>query len=156
MRLPWEELAPHLAPFLAEVGLAGADRERLTRVLELYRVRARTLRELALVLPPYFASALTYDPTACAKFKADAELPGRLESLKQWWGALEGWDAAALDQALRQEAERQGVKPAVLIHPVRMALTNATGGPSLFDLVAVTGREATLNHLEQFIAFLRA
>ena len=92
---------------------------------------------------------------ACAKFLADAELPGRLETLKQWWGALEGWDAAALDQALRQEAERQGVKPAVLIHPVRMALTNATGGPSLFDLVAVTGREAALRHLEQFVAFLR-
>ncbi len=156
MRLPWEELLPHLGPFLAAVGLAGADRERLTQVLELYRVRARTLRELAEPLPPYFASALTYDPAACAKFKADTELPGRLESLKQWWGALEGWDAPALDQALRQEAERQGVKPAVLIHPVRMALTNATGGPSLFELVAVTGREATLTHLHQFIAFLRA
>lgn len=157
IKAPLAELLAQLQPFLDEVGLGTVDRERLGRVVELYRVRARTLRELAAPLPPYFADELTYEPEACAKFKADTELPGRLEGLlSQWWGALEGWAAPELEVALRQEAERQGVKPAALIHPVRMALTAATGGPSLFDLVAVTGREATRRHLDRFVAFLRS
>ena len=156
MKAPVGDLLAELQPFLAEVGLAEVDRARLAAVVELYRVRARTLREMVAPLPPYFAEELTYDPAACTKFKADAELPGRLEALTAAWSALPDWTAGALDAALRTEAERQGVKPAVLIHPVRMALTNATGGPSLFDLVAVTGREPALRHLMRFAAFLRS
>ncbi len=152
---PLAELLTQLQPFLEELGLGAVDRERLGQVVELYRVRARTLRELAQPLPPYFATELTYDVEACAKFKADAELPARLEALSEEWAALPEWTAAALDATLRSEAERLGVKPAVLIHPVRMALTTATGGPSLFDLVAVTGREATARHLKRFVEFLR-
>ncbi len=155
MSQPWRELMPHLEPFLEEVGLAGVDRERLTQVLELYRVRGRTLRELVEPLPPYFAAALAYDREACAKWLADPALPARLEGLADRWAVLESFDAPSLDGALRAETERLGVKAAVLIHPVRMALTTATGGPSLFDLVAVTGREATARHLAQFVTFLR-
>ena len=56
--LPLADLLPHLEPFLAEAGLTGAEPERLAAALELHRTRARTLRDLASLVVPYFREAL--------------------------------------------------------------------------------------------------
>ncbi len=44
----------------------------------------------------------------------------------------------------------------MLIHPTRMALSGAAGGPPLFDLVEAMGREDTARHFARFGEFLRA
>ena len=61
----------------------------------------------------------------------------------------------ALEAGLRSLAEEKGLKAGVLIHPVRMALSAATAGPPLFDLVEAMGRELTERRMGAFIAFLR-
>ena len=43
----------------------------------------------------------------------------------------------------------------MLIHPTRMALSAASAGPPLFDLIEVMGREATDLRLGRFLAFLK-
>ena len=156
MTLPFAELGPHLEPFLVEQGLTALDAERLVAVVELYRPRARTLRELADGVVPYFTNAVAYDAEACAKFLAEPELPARLERLRQRFASLDRFDAESLEAALRALADELGVKAAALIHPTRMALTAATGGPSLFHLVEVLGRDATAVRLEAFAAFVEA
>ncbi len=153
-KLAFSELRPHLEPFLAEVGAAAVDAGRLERIVDLHRPRAKTLREMAEAVPAYFAPAHAYDPEACAKFLADPELPARLTALAARLEALPSFDALSLEPALRQLAEELGVKAAVLIHPTRMALTAATGGPGIFDVIAVVGREATRRHLDAFVRFL--
>jgi glutamyl-tRNA synthetase len=149
-------LLPYLERFLPAAGLSGVDPERLKSALELYRPRAKTLKEMAELVVPYFRDRLHYEPEACAKFLKDADLPANLGALRDRWAALESFDKEALEAALRAEAEAKGLKAGGLIHPVRMALTAATGGPSLFDLVEVMGRESSLRHLDQFLEFLRA
>jgi glutamyl-tRNA synthetase len=68
---------------------------------------------------------------------------------------MELFEKGGLDTELRSLADERGIKAGVLIHPTRMALTAAAAGPSLFDLVEVMGRDATVRHLGHFIAFLR-
>ncbi|MCB1055569.1 MAG: glutamate--tRNA ligase [Acidobacteria bacterium] len=157
--LPLEELLPHLEPFLEEVGLGGlegASRERLAVVADLLRTRAHTLRELAAFAVAYFKERVAYDPEECAKFLGQDDLPAQLERLAARFGALEAFEVEGLERELRALAEEVGVKAGVLIHPTRMALTGSKAGPSLFDVVAVMGREATLRHLTNFAAFLRS
>ena len=155
-RLSPQELMPHLQPFLEPVGLADADPERLAAVVELYRTRARTLKEIAELLVPYFQESLEYDAAACAKFFKDGELPALLEDLRDRYTALPGFTKDALEAELRALAEERGVKAGVLIHPVRMALSGAAGGPPLFDLVELMGRESTERKMTEFVGFLRA
>ena len=151
---PLAEIASHLEPFLAEVGLESADPARLAVALELHRTRARTLKELAAMVVPYFRDQLEYDLAASAKFVEDAQLPERLEALRYRFMALPSFDKAALEAELRAVADELGVKAAGLIHPTRMALTATTGGPPVFDLVEVMGRDATQRHLGNFARFL--
>ena len=155
-RLSLDELWPHLEPFIEQAGLKDADHGRLMAALELHRLRARTLKELAEQVVPYFQDELAYDPAACAKFLKDAELPAHLEALQERYGALPEFTKEALEAELRSLAGERGLKPAALIHPTRMALSAATGGPPLFDLVEMVGRDATGRRLGRFIAFLRS
>jgi glutamyl-tRNA synthetase len=153
--LDYEALRPHLEPFLAAAGLGDADPARLAAVVNLHRSRTRTLKDLVELILPYFKDELTYDPETSAKFLKDPDLPSHLEALRDRYAALPSFDKDTLDAALRALAEERGLKPAVLIHPTRMGLTAAPQGPPLFDLVETMGRDASLRHLDHFLAFLR-
>jgi len=152
--LDFEALRPHLEPFLEQVGLKSVDPARLAAAVNLHRTRARTLKDLAELVVPYFQD-VAYDPEASAKFLKDPDLPAHLEALRDRYAALPGFDKDSLDAALRALAEERGIKAGALIHPTRMALSAAAQGPPLFDLVEAMGRDASLRHLDRFLAFLR-
>jgi glutamyl-tRNA synthetase len=155
-RLSLQELWPHLEAFVEQAGLKDADRGRLMAALELHRTRARTLKELAEQVLPYFQDELVYDPAACAKFLKDASLPEHLEALRERYRALPEFTKEALEAGLRALVEERGIKAGVLIHPTRMALSAISTGPPLFDLIEVTGREAADRRMGHFLAFLRS
>jgi len=150
-----QELMPHLEPFLEQAGLSDADPEKLATVLELHRIRSRTLKELVEQVLPYFRELPAYDAAASAKFLKDAELPALLDTLRERYAALPEFTKEALEAGLRSLAEEKGVKAGVLIHPVRMALSATTAGPPLFDLVETMGPEGTERRLGSFVAWLR-
>jgi glutamyl-tRNA synthetase len=150
-----DDLRPYLAPFLEQVGLSQADSARLAAAIELQRTRSRTLKELAESLVPYFQERIEYTAEASAKFLKDPALPDHLQALRDRYAAQPSFAKDALEVDLRTTAEERGVKAGVLIHPTRMALSGATAGPPLFDLIEVTGREATLKRMDAYIAFLR-
>jgi glutamyl-tRNA synthetase len=154
-RLDFEALRPHLEPFLAAAGLADADPARLVAAVNLHRSRAHTLKELPELIAPYFQDELAYDPEANAKFLQDKDLPEILTALRERFAALPSFDKEAVEAALRTLATERGVKAGALIHPTRMALSAAAQGPPLFDLVEAMGREASLRHLDHFLAFLK-
>jgi glutamyl-tRNA synthetase len=154
-KLPVPELACMTAPF-AEA--AGLTREQIASPLlmtavALQQPRARTLRELAEQLRPYFGDQLAYDPEASRKYLQTPALPALLGELGERWAAGE-WSKERLEAALRELAGERGVKAAALIHPVRMALSASTTGPPLFDLVAALGRETGGRRLARYLAWL--
>ena len=144
-RLTTEELLP--APgALPGAGRARGRRPRTPagRALELHRTRARTLKELAEQVVPYFRDELTYDAGGLRQVPegpGPAGAPGgparplrrpaRSSPRRRWRPSCAPWPKSA------------GSRPGVLIHPTRMALSAAAGGPPLFDLVEVMGREAS-------------
>jgi glutamyl-tRNA synthetase len=151
-----EDLMPHLAPFLAEVGLAAPEApERLAAAIELHRGRVRTLKELAAVVAPYFRERIDYQPEALAKFMGDLALADHLIALRDRYAAVDGFTKDVLEAQLRAVASERGVKAGVLIHPTRTAISGANVGPPLFDLVELMGRDATVRHLDRLAAYLR-
>jgi glutamyl-tRNA synthetase len=160
--LPLEEVIRHLAPFLPgggvaidPDGLSAPERARFEAAVDLHRRRAHHLRELAQALAPYFQERLEYDPDLAGRFREEPELPALLEALRERYRAVEPFSVEALETELRSLADERGVKAAVLIHPLRMALSGQKAGPPVFDLVHAMGRAATDRHLGHFIAWLR-
>lgn len=99
----------------------------------------------------YFTDQFEYDPEAAAKLFVP-ENKHRLAKLRDALAKTNPFDAATLESTLKSVAAELGVKPAVLVHPTRLACTGKTAGPSLYHLLEVLGRENVLARLDRAIA----
>lgn len=149
-------IVEHLGPFLAEVGLESAPEERLRELIEVHRLRAKTLRELAEQLVHYFQDGVDYDDELTTKFRKQPELPALLEELADGFAALQDFTVEATEQVLRDLATRREVKAGFLIHPTRIALTGSKTGPGVFDVVVAVGQDKGKRRMADFVEYLQA
>lgn len=152
--LPLDEVMHHLQPFLAAAGLADQDATKLRTVVDMHRIRAKTLKELVAMIGHFFQDSVTYAWEDCAKLLEQAGLVDLLTGMAERYAALEDFSIAGTDAALRQLAKDRGVKAGALIHPTRYALSASHAGPPLFDLVAALGRDVVVARLRAFLEFL--
>jgi glutamyl-tRNA synthetase len=61
--------------------------------------------------------------------------------------AVEHWDAATIEQALRELVEELGQKPRQAFQPIRLAVTGSKVSPGLFESLELLGRERSLARL---------
>jgi glutamyl-tRNA synthetase len=121
-----------------------------TRV-DLMRTRATTLVELVQMLEPYYSEDFPYDTKALEKARKESGLKLRLDEFTSDLESLPDWEIAALEAELRNFTEQKGIKAAVLIHPIRLAISGKPSGPGLFDLLHSMGREKTIRSLRRFL-----
>lgn len=99
----------------------------------------------------YFTDQFEYEPEAAAKLLVPENKP-RLAKLRDAFAKADPFDAPNLESTLKSVAAELGVKPAVLVHPTRLACTGKTAGPSLYHLLEVLGQERVLARLDRAIA----
>ena len=66
--------------------------------------------------------------------------------------AVEPWDAAAIEEALRALADERGLKPRDAFAPIRLAVTGSKVSPGLFESIELLGREESLARLGAAVA----
>jgi len=160
-RLPLQELLPYVEEELKRAGLwrdawSGAEREWLTRVVDLLRPRTRLLRDFSTWARAFFADDFGYDPAARKKFWKDERLPALMEKLAARLGTVEEWTHDNCERALRGLAESEGVKAALLINATRVALVGQAVAPPLFDTMVVLGKSRAVRRLEHALPSILA
>jgi glutamyl-tRNA synthetase len=150
MRMAAEQIYPHLVPFLGDT---PRPVEELRTIIDLHKMRVRTLRELAEQMAIYFVDddAIVYDADAAKKHIKGDDLAARLSALHAVLTTTEPFDVTTSEAALRRVAESEGVSAAKLIHPLRLALTGKGASPPIFDVAVVLGKERTLTRLQRLI-----
>ena len=152
--VPLERMMEALPPYIEDKSWLD-DPEFLKRV-DLMRTRALSLVDLAQILVPFYTENFPYDPAGLEKIKKDPSVPALIQDFIPVLSGIETWDKHAIEEQLRSFLEPRGVKGAVLIHPIRLALTGKTVGPSLFDVVELMGKEKTIARLKRFVQTLTA
>jgi glutamyl-tRNA synthetase len=157
-RMPMDQLEPIITPQIVAAGYATPQvlLQRMPwylRLLELLRVRSRTLDELVQQAAPYFRDAVEYDPAAVAKHWKDGARD-LVTAVRERLAATE-WDAVSLEHALRELAQSRGVGAGALFQPLRVALTGSSASPGIFDVLVLLGREASLQRIDHALATLR-
>jgi glutamyl-tRNA synthetase len=61
--------------------------------------------------------------------------------------AVDPWDAAGIEEALRAFAEAEGLKPREAFAPIRLAVTGSKVSPGLFESLELLGRDESLARL---------
>ncbi|MDR1395417.1 MAG: glutamate--tRNA ligase, partial [Deltaproteobacteria bacterium] len=148
-----KDLGPMVWPYLAAKNLENPGGEEfLTKVMATVRERGKTLAELAEKAEFYFADLPALDPAEAEKLLTPE---GRL-SLAELYQAVAGLPELTHDnfeQMIQKMAEHKGVKLGILAQPLRLALTGKTASPSLYDIIAILGREKALRRIQAALDF---
>jgi len=130
--LPLDEYANRLVTYLREQGYDW-DEELVRRAAPLVQEKIATLREF-----PAFAGFLFARPEATAV--DGAVLPAAADALE----AVEPFESDRIEAALRELAERLGLKPRDAFQPIRLAVTGSSVSPGLFESLELLGKEESL------------
>ncbi|HMO51018.1 MAG TPA: glutamate--tRNA ligase family protein [Kiritimatiellia bacterium] len=130
----------------------ATDDAYLEHVIALMKPRVKVWADIA-GAAYFFRETFPIDHDALRKRLEPAGTRERVAALRDRFAALASFDAAALEAELRALAEAAGLKPADLIHPVRLAVSGQAGGPSLFHLLEVLGRDVVLRRLDRLGGF---
>jgi glutamyl-tRNA synthetase len=163
-RLPVEELASRLLPYLERVGVLPAEPSlgqlaRLAKVTELIQTRMALLTEAAALVGPFYVGddevGVADDARAQLKGDAGAVLAAAVEALTDVddsrggvLGDETGWNAGAIEAALRSAiVEGMGIKPKFAFGPLRTAVSGQRISPPLFESMEILGKASTLARL---------
>jgi glutamyl-tRNA synthetase len=156
-----EELTPLVSERMIAHGFAdGATLRRrwdwLVRLVELLKIRARTVDELARQAEPFLHERVFYDPDAVEKhWKERGIVRGRLRDMRARFAAADAWEPSVLEEVLRGLATELGVGAGKLIHPLRVALIGTASGPGIFEVAVLLGRDAVLSRLDSALESLQ-
>jgi nondiscriminating glutamyl-tRNA synthetase len=156
-----ERLLDLALPFLTKENLvteatAKEKREWLLKYISLFKPRAKTLKEFADQGRYFFTFDYQYEEKAVSKHFSSVETAERLTAYADRLSALDSYQKQEIEQALRGLADEMGIKPAALIHPVRLATSGTSTGPPLFDMLELLGRDKVVKRIKKASDFILA
>ncbi|HUQ83061.1 MAG TPA: glutamate--tRNA ligase [Gemmatimonadaceae bacterium] len=159
--LPLAEVEPLITPAMVGAGYASTEwfatnHDWYAKLLDLLRVRARTVDEVVRQAAPYFGESVTLDPDAVAKQWNDAATVDVLAGARDALASVSDWSAEPLEDALRSVAEARGIGAGKLFQPLRVALTGSAVSPGIFDVLTLLGRDRSLARIDAGLRTLRA
>jgi glutamyl-tRNA synthetase len=144
-----------------ESGMEAGDAHRtaiaIPFLVDLLKVRARTVEDLLNQAEPYFLDEVDYDPKAVKKqWSKDPEgTADRLARLQERLAEVP-WDQESLEEVSRGLAEEMEIGAGKLFQPLRLALTGSSASPGIFDVLVLLGRERSLERVERAVNILRS
>lgn len=160
-RLAPDELSARVEPWLRGAGVwndeySGTRRTWFHKMLALLLPRVTRLPDFVEHGRPFLDEAIEYDPDAVPKHLSAPDLRGHVAALRDALKAVDPFEEAAIESALRSAAQARGINAGALIHATRVAVTGKAVSPGLFEVLALLGRERTLARLERLERFLNA
>lgn len=149
------ELCERLTPRIVDAGFMSAAeidarKDWLLKVCGLVKLRLKTLADIRDVAGYFFTDDLTYEQEGLAKH-ANPETFKILRDFLAFLTQLTDYTAASIEETVRRHAAQNNMKVRQLIHPLRMSVTGKEGGPGLFEIMELIGKEKCLNRIRRFI-----
>lgn len=124
--------------------------EFLGLVIEAMKERVAFIKEIPEKGFYLFEDPKEYDETVVKKrWKADSA--EHLKKLIEAYSGLSNPSKEEFEKILRETAESLGIGTGKLIHPVRLAVSGIGGGPGVFDILYIIGKDKTINRLNRAI-----
>jgi glutamyl-tRNA synthetase len=117
--------------------------DKLAAALPSLKTRAKTLKELV-DGAGYLLAVRPLQPDEKAAKLLDTDGRAALASLVPVLAGISDWTATAIEAAVREHAEKTGLKLGKIAQPLRAALTGSTVSPPVFDVMAALGKEEAL------------
>ncbi len=143
-------LAKLIAKRLSNQNINIDTNVNLNNVVDVYREKVKTLKELADSISYLFMDKVVYDPQSADKF-LNAESVTTLESAREKLLSHEQWQVEPLGQMIKSLVKQTGLKFPLVAQPLRVALTGSTNSPSIDQTLWLVGKDKSLQRLSDAI-----
>jgi glutamyl-tRNA synthetase len=154
-----DKLATLALPFFVAKGLISGDLSEVESahykaVIGAVRERAKTLVELPEAAAYFFVDLFEYDEKGAKKAFGREGTADLLRRAAVDLRLLEIFDRETTEERFNVLCEALGIPLGQLIQPTRLALTGRMGGPGLFEVMELLGRDKTVARLERAALFV--
>jgi glutamyl-tRNA synthetase len=141
-------LGEALLPFLERLGLKDLDKTQVAGAAETYRMRSKTLAEMAESARFYFDEGFRYEEKADRKFLKPDTAP-LMQETRARLGGIADFTQKNLERVFLQILEERKIKMGDIAQPLRVALTGTSVSPGLFEVMEVLGKDSVLRRMDK-------
>jgi glutamyl-tRNA synthetase len=141
-------LGEALLPFLERLGLKDLDKNQVAGAAETFRMRSKTLAEMAESARFYFDEGFRYEEKADRKFLKPDTAPLMQETRARLEGIAD-FTQKNLESVFLQILEEKKIKMGDIAQPLRVALTGTSVSPGLFEVMEVLGKDSVLRRMDK-------
>jgi glutamyl/glutaminyl-tRNA synthetase len=140
--LPAKELKELAMPFIKNAAIEpDVSDDILTEIIALEQEKYKLLSEIPGLIDFFFADTIKFDSKGVEKFFKKAGVRQVLAEVKLCYDKLGNFVAAEIEACTREYAKRKGLKTIDIFHPLRLAVSGRTRGPTLFKMLEYLGKE---------------
>ena len=152
-RLPPEDFRGGIRDDLASNGLVhpGTDPMYIDRVIEIMGDRIKRWSDASIQTVYFFTDDFPMDEKAVKKRLLKEGTLDRLAKLRDRFATVDPFCRGSLEEALQRLASEMQIGAGLLVHPVRVATSGSSVGPSLYEMLEVLGRDRVLRRIDQAI-----
>ncbi len=122
----------------------------LLLVIEAMRPRISFVKDI-IEQSSYFLEAPTSYDEEVIKKRWKEDTAGHLKKLIEEYAKVENSTKESFEQGLHKAAESLGIGNGKLIHGVRLAVSGVGGGPGLYDILHILGKDEVIKRIETAI-----
>jgi glutamyl-tRNA synthetase len=145
-----EELAQLIKPYIPIRPGEKQEEDYFLKVVGLLKERLAFPKDFVEMSTYFFDDPESYDEAGVKKYW-EKGTNDRLQLLAHRFESLSEFSHSSIETAVRQLAQELQIKPTILIHPVRLALSGRTIGPGLFEMIELLGKETVVRRLHRAI-----
>ncbi|MBU1037599.1 MAG: glutamate--tRNA ligase [Candidatus Omnitrophica bacterium] len=145
-----ENLLPLIKRQMADAAKsANCPDDALLRLIDLYRVRIKTLREFVPATDHFFGDGYSVDEAGVEKHLKPPESKKILLDFADLLDKVDDFSHARLEEACRLMAETKKIKAGRIIHPTRVAISGKTTGAGLFEMMEILGKSKVIERMRR-------
>lgn len=154
-----ERITEMAIPYLQKEGfipseLTPAEKERVGKIVDLVRVKVKTLAEIADASSYFFKDDFDYDQKGVAKhFKKDG-IQLIIRRIQEVLKEVQPFTAEEIEKSFIKLSEEMEISLGKINPATRLALTGRIMGPELFPLIALLGKEKGIERLKRAEKFI--
>jgi glutamyl-tRNA synthetase len=143
-RSPWQELEPHLRPFMPESWTSKSDTWKAQAIQATQK--GKSLTDMAEALRFAFERPAAFDEQAVEKFMTPAVKPA-LREVRE----LTDYSHEALEAAFTAILGKHGLKTKDLAQALRVAICGRPVSPGIYDTLMLVGRDEVVARLQRWL-----
>lgn len=144
-----KELAAEFGKVLSEKNVQ-ADEKYIEEVCRLIKEKAHFVNEFWDLSNYFFQEPESFDEEVIRK-KWKENIPVFMQELKTAFESLADFNHVAIEEQFKVSAEKSGISPGSVMQIFRVVLSGTGGGPALFEMASLLGKEKVILRLSKAV-----